>query len=158
MSGLVRIPVTGAVASIVNALPLVMKHKADDAVAPLIDALVAVLRADRMIDGIADERLARVFGHIDADVVDCSNEKLASIAGLNREYFIRLFEKAMSMTPQEYIARCRIERAKKAILGGAKVSAAAAAVGFSDDKAFSRFFKARNGVPPASYRGHSRQP
>lgn len=154
----VRIPERGPMIPVLESLAAVMRDNVVSAVLPLVEALLSIAHADGHIETAADERIARVLAYIDANIHDCPNEALAAAAGLNREYFIRLFEKRMAMTPQEYIARQRILRAQGLIASGAKIASAASAVGFSDDKAFSRFFKARTGMTPAAYRGKAHQP
>ncbi|MEK6797116.1 MAG: helix-turn-helix transcriptional regulator [Spirochaetota bacterium] len=156
ISPLVRIPIRGAISSMLASISEVMRTRITDALPSLIEALITVIRSEGHIDSISDERLARVLAAVHDDMTS-SNERLAAIAGLSREYFIRLFEKTFSMTPQDYIAELRIVRAKGLIASGEKIVSVAAAVGFSDDKAFSRFFKARTGMKPTAYRS-VRQP
>ncbi len=80
-------------------------------------------------------------------------EKLAQIAGMSRTSFAVQFQKAMDVTPMEYVTRWRMEIAKKALLiPGASLTDAAEAAGYASDSAFARTFKKETGVSPAEFR------
>lgn len=78
--------------------------------------------------------------------------ELAHAAGLGREGFSRLFRREIGLSPQEHLHRRLVQRAARLLLDGKKVKEAADALGFSTEFAFSRFFRARTGVPPRDFR------
>lgn len=80
------------------------------------------------------------------------NEEARRLA-LNPDYFIRLFRKATGSTPYACLLEARLDAAKTLLLhSSVAVGQAAAACGFPDVYAFSRFFKKRTGVSPSAYR------
>lgn len=73
--------------------------------------------------------------------------------GFTRSYFTTVFSKAVGMSPQEYIIKCRLENAAK-LLTHTKLSiqTIAARVGYEDQLAFSKLFSKHYGVSPSRYR------
>lgn len=78
--------------------------------------------------------------------------ELAHAAGLGREGFSRIFRREVGLSPQEHLHRRLVQRAAGLLLDGKKVKETAEALGFSTEFAFSRFFRARTGVPPRNFR------
>lgn len=77
---------------------------------------------------------------------------------LNYDYVRKLFKKEVSLTPQQYLLKKRMELAAGIILGNISnrysdytVSQTAEACGFSDPLYFSRTFKKYFGVNPSDY-------
>lgn len=77
---------------------------------------------------------------------------------LSTAYFSRLFKEKTGVTFSDYLANCRIERAKQLLattdLSIAEVSVA---VGYQEANSFSRLFKARTGQSPSDYRAAQRE-
>lgn len=82
-----------------------------------------------------------------------SNEELASLCGLNKYYFIKLFKQATGLTPQQYYIGLILDKSK-ALLETTDYSVAevAALCGVEDSLYFSRLFKKHTGISPANYR------
>lgn len=78
---------------------------------------------------------------------------LAAHLGLHRSYFSTLFKKHYGVSPQDYLIRVRIEKAKT-LLGENAISVAdvARTVGYEDPLLFSRIFRRVCGVSPTEYR------
>lgn len=77
---------------------------------------------------------------------------------LSTAYFSRLFKEKTGMTFSDYLAGCRVERARQLLattdLSIAEVSAA---IGYQEANSFSRLFKARTGQSPSDYRSAQRE-
>ncbi|MBS1797035.1 MAG: helix-turn-helix transcriptional regulator [Acidobacteria bacterium] len=68
--------------------------------------------------GLSGYRLKRVREFIDAHLdADISLQELARIADLSQFHFARAFRRSMGETPQQYLMRQRIERAKQLLAG-----------------------------------------
>ena len=82
-----------------------------------------------------------------------SLETVAKEVYLSPAYFSAVFKKEQGLTFSDYLAQVRIERAKR-LLSNMKYSVAevAAAVGYPDQRYFSRVFKKMTGVNPLEYR------
>lgn len=72
---------------------------------------------------------------------------LSEMTGLSRNYIIRQFRKCYGMTPSDYLAMIRIEKAKQlAHETDLSISEIANQVGYSELHSFSRMFKKRMGI------------
>lgn len=82
-----------------------------------------------------------------------SVQEVANYFGYNKVYLSHLFSKEMGMTLTRYLQLQRIEKAK-VLLGNSPttIKEIAFAVGFEDEKYFSRVFKKLEHLSPADYR------
>lgn len=72
---------------------------------------------------------------------------------LSTAYFSRLFKEKAGMTFSDYLASCRIDRARQLLATtDLSISEVAAAIGYQEANSFSRLFKARTGQSPTDYR------
>jgi transcriptional regulator GlxA family with amidase domain len=77
----------------------------------------------------------------------------AGACGLNADYFSRLFKAHTGMSPKAWLIEARLQRATRLLADPeATVEKTAGLCGFDCPFHFSRTFKRRFGVPPASYR------
>ena len=84
---------------------------------------------------------------------DLSIEFLSQRAFLNANYFSKLFTSNVGITPQQFIIRTRMEKAKELLtFSELNVGEISLAVGFSDSLYFSRAFKKYTGVSPSEYK------
>ncbi len=85
---------------------------------------------------------------------DLSVGDIARAVGLSEAYVCRLFHEATGMTVHEYIAECRMERAKELLSAGnpMKMTEVAARAGFSDANYFAKAFRKATGCAPSEYR------
>ena len=73
--------------------------------------------------------------------------------GFARSYFTTCFTKKFGISPQEYIIKCRLEKAEKLLTHTEQpVREIAARVGYEDQLTFSRLFKRHYGAGPLAYR------
>lgn len=80
----------------------------------------------------------------DATVADA-----AGLAGISPNYLSALFHRKTGSTISDFLARLRVEEAGRLIRAGSSVAEAAAAVGYTDARHFSRKFKAITGSLPS---------
>lgn len=78
--------------------------------------------------------------------------QIAANAGISRSHLYRLFMEHISMPPNEYLTRYRINKAAALLKNeNLSVGEAAYSTGFSDQLYFSRVFKKQKGIPPSRY-------
>lgn len=83
---------------------------------------------------------------------------LAASAGISRSHLYRLFMRHISMPPNEYLMRYRVNKAAGLLESGRlTVGEAAYSTGFSDQLYFSRVFKKYMGLPPSKYLSEPRK-
>lgn len=83
---------------------------------------------------------------------DISLTELGTMAGLSPFHLVRVFEKALGITPHGYLTQVRIERAKHKLTSADRIADIAAECGFSDQAHLTRQFKRQMGVTPGNYR------
>lgn len=71
--------------------------------------------------------------------------------GVSRRHLTKLFEKQYGLSPEEYLARLRLEKAKELLARGQTVTEVAFSVGFESHAAFSVFFRKHTGLSPRDY-------
>lgn len=90
-------------------------------------------------------------------IIDCNftkrqelKEKLNAL-GITRRHLTGLFEKRFDMSPEQYIAQIRFQRAKELLDAGHRVTDAAFAAGMDSSASFTTFFKKQAGITPTEY-------
>ncbi|UJF34795.1 AraC family transcriptional regulator [Paenibacillus hexagrammi] len=80
-------------------------------------------------------------------------EDIAHAIGLNRSYLCSLFKQRMNTSIQDYLIRCRINKACE-MMGNAELSIGdiSRSVGYNDPLLFSKMFKKVKGLSPKHYR------
>ncbi len=120
------------------------------------------LRSDRRADseagiplaGRLPEGILRAMRHIDSNLsVDIRLDALAGEACQSKFHFCRVFKHHIGMSPMQFIAARRVEKAKRFLRDAScTISMAAFRSGFNDLSDFSRQFKKCAGISPTSYR------
>lgn len=99
-----------------------------------------------------------IIGRINAFVhTNLSNdirlERLADIAGMSVDHFVRTFRTATGSTPHQYVLERRLDRACAMLRNSAeKVSVIAQRCGFAGAAHFSAIFRHHRGLTPTQYR------
>lgn len=75
----------------------------------------------------------------------------AAEAGLSPFHFLRLFKRALGVTPHQYLLRCRLREAARLLGDGCSVTDSAYDVGFKDLSNFVRTFHRAAGVSPGQF-------
>jgi len=129
---------------------------AGDLVSFLVDA--GSIRPEAEVLLLHAERLSPVLRHLEEHLASpVSRAGLARLAGLSPSRFHDLFRTAMGVSPVAYALLRRLQHASHLLIASdLPVSEVASRVGFSDPFYFSRIFKQRMRVSPASYRRQAR--
>ncbi|MDJ0893853.1 MAG: AraC family transcriptional regulator [Alphaproteobacteria bacterium] len=80
-----------------------------------------------------------------------SLDELSAVAGLSPYHLIRVFKRAVGLTPFAYQTQSRIDQARDMLRRGLAPANVARRCGFYDQSHFSRTFKGRVGVSPGQY-------
>jgi AraC-like DNA-binding protein len=135
-----------------------------------VSELMFVEAIRRYLDGLPAERLGWLAGVRDPVVgqalvamhsrprEDWTVERLARFAGLSRSVFAERFTDMVGQPPMQYLALWRMQLASRLLLDGHGVSAAADAVGYDSEAAFSRAFKKLVGLAPGTWRKRGSPP
>ncbi|MGD1919092.1 MAG: helix-turn-helix domain-containing protein [Pleurocapsa sp.] len=104
-------------------------------------------------DGLSKLKFKQITEYINEHLDrDLKIVELAAIAQISPYHFIRLFKKATSKTPHQYILQQRIEKARYLLQHSHfSISDIAFATGFSDQSHFTKYFKRITGVTPRQY-------
>ena len=106
--------------------------------------------------GMAPHKLRRAIKLITDNLEQEQNIALAVVAeevGMSRYHFSRAFKQSMGLSPINYIASRRIERAKKLLVDtDLPISEVALKAGYSGQSHFTTFFRRMVGVTPRSFR------
>jgi AraC family transcriptional regulator len=103
---------------------------------------------------IPTPRLRKVFDYVEAHLQeDIHLADLARTAAMSPYYFARLFKNSTGVSPHQYLAKRRIERAKE-LLHNSEMSVfeIGMQVGYLDPKHFRTLFRREAGVSPSDYR------
>jgi transcriptional regulator GlxA family with amidase domain len=125
----------------------------------LLLSVVARLITDHIVRGHAlrdagREHVAvrRVKEWLDANFEqNVSIHSLADLAGLSSYYLVRAFRKQVGIPPHKYQTLVRINRARKLLRSGEKISEVAYQTGFCDQSHLNRCFRSVLGVAPGKY-------
>jgi transcriptional regulator GlxA family with amidase domain len=83
---------------------------------------------------------------------------IANYVCINRSYLYTLFEKALHVSPQEYLANFRLTRAAELLSSTAlSVESVALSSGYRDPLVFAKAFKQKTGETPSQYRQRHNQ-
>lgn len=87
----------------------------------------------------------------DTPEYDFSLNELADLVSLSSWHFLRQFKKIVGMPPHAWLIQIRLNKARKQLKQGYKISDVALNCGFSDQSHFNRHFKKAVGVTPLQY-------
>lgn len=110
-------------------------------------------RLDKLHSGLSDARRRRVVEYIAENFrhpIGLSD--LAGVAALSQHHFCRSFMKEFGTTPMQYVAKRRIEAAKRLLLSSLPLAEVATECGYSSQSHMNAVFKKTLGVTPGGYR------
>lgn len=82
---------------------------------------------------------------------DIRFEELEAVAHLSPYHLIRVFKKAVGLTPAQFQLQARVRLAQKRLSAGLPIAQVAAEVGFADQAHLTRTFKRLLGLTPGQY-------
>jgi len=107
------------------------------------------LEAERREDRLGELQLW-ILDHLDEDL---PLERLAAAAAMSPRHFSRRFKDELGVTPAAYVARVRLEEARRRLESGAhSLKDVARTCGFADEQNLRRAFRKHVGVAPSEYR------
>ena len=107
---------------------------------------------------LSPQKLERVLEYIEANLErKITLSKLASIAGVGKFYFCRLFKSSLGLTPYQYVIRQRVTRAKKLLqYSNIPICDIALDCGFSSQSHLAKHFRSMVKESPMNYRRSSK--
>lgn len=102
-------------------------------------------------------KLKPVLQYIEEHIGDhISAEQLADMIGMSPKYFYSYFKTNIGLTPQNYITRIKMNRAREYLIDRSlTVKEIAYQLGFSDPYTFSKVFKRFNRTSPSRFYDHT---
>ena len=125
----------------------------------LLSLFLSVIASDlsvtpRSDSGSANDYVNRAQAYVRSNY--CNPIKVTDIADyvcINRSYLYTLFEEALGISPQQYLARYRIAKAVELLqLTQLPIESIAISCGYSDPLVFSKAFRQEKGMSPSAYR------
>lgn len=111
-------------------------------VTSILKILLTLCDHERKIPYASDPSILRTVQHIHSHYHEpITNEELAKIACLSKNYFIERFSCVMGMTPYAYLKQYRLFRAKAFLMQGYSLSYTAEKVGYENASSLSRALK-----------------
>lgn len=98
------------------------------------------------------------LNYIEANFSTAKVSDVAHNIGIHRSYLTSIFRKKLGVSPQEYIMRVKLDRARQLLLdSSAPVQEVSQMVGYENPLTFSKCFKNRFGMSPRAYRTENLQ-
>ncbi len=111
---------------------------------------VSPVKSSRMSDYYIKESVNYIERNFQNDI---SIEEIASVVGIDRSYFGKIFKKVMGQTPQEFLINYRMIKATELLkLTSLSIADIGNAVGYPNQLHFSKAFKKIYGVSPKMWR------
>jgi AraC-like DNA-binding protein len=89
---------------------------------------------------------------------ELSLDALADLANITPQHLCKLFKKHLNMRPFEYIAKMRMQEAKKLLISGnLTIKSIGESVGYKDSSYFCALFRKYERISPAEFRGSSQK-
>ena len=123
-------------------------------VATAVRGLSGVAAVTQRVSAQDARRVSRALRHIEdhsAEPLDL--DRLASVAATSKFHFLRIFRRAVGLTPYQFLLNTRLRQAALRLLSTPDaVSAIAFESGFGDLSTFNSAFRARFGTNPLAFR------
>ncbi len=134
--------------------PLGLEERLVGFVAAALRALSGVAPGPQRVSAMDARRVGRALRHIEAHSTEAIDlDRLAAVAATSKYHFLRIFRRAVGLTPHQFLLGTRMRRAALRLLSGREpVSAIAYGEGFGDLSTFNAAFRDRFGVAPLAFR------
>lgn len=122
--------------------------------ARLYDFLSTLLPSDNSFAATKSTYFATASNYIKAHYSEnISVDNIASFVGISRKYLFAIFKEFAEKSPKDYLTDYRIKRSMEFLLKDSlPIGSIAYSVGYTDQLAFSKIFKAKTGMSPSEYR------
>lgn len=134
--------------------PLDTEERLAGFVAATLRALSGAAPSPQRVSARDARRVSRAIRHIEAHSAEPVDlDRLASVAATSKFHFLRIFRRAVGLTPYQFLLTVRLRRAALGLLTSCDpVSAIAYEAGFGDLSTFNAAFRDRFGAPPRAFR------
>lgn len=134
--------------------PLGIEQRLVGFVAAAIRTLSGAVPAPQRVSAQDARRISRAVRHIEAHSGESLDlDRLAAVAATSKFHFLRIFRRAIGLTPYQFLLSTRLRRAALKLLASADpVSAVAYDAGFGDLSTFNAAFRGRFGASPQAFR------
>ena len=134
--------------------PLCLEERVVGLVAAASRSLSGAAPAPQRVSAADARRVSRAIRHIEAHSADQIDlDRLASVAATSKFHFLRIFRRAVGLTPYQFLLSTRLRRAALGLLSNRDpVSAIAYEAGFGDLSTFNSAFRDRFGSSPQAFR------
>lgn len=117
---------------------------------PVVEILISVI--NEILNQQSNKIIIEVKEYLDKNYnKPITIEEVAKKFAYNRIYLSQIFKKHYNVSPKEYLMNKRLSESINLILEGKKILEVSNLIGFSNQYNFSRYFKAKYGVPPSEY-------
>ena len=137
-----------------DATPLHVEEVATRLVETVVSAFSDRVRSPMTPSRRETRRIADAVRHIEAHAAESLDlSGLAALANVSKYHFLRIFRRAIGMTPYQYLLTARMRRAAVGLAGSSdSVLSIALDSGFGDLSTFNARFRSIFGVTPTAYR------
>jgi AraC-like DNA-binding protein len=127
-----------------------------EAIRAYIESIPAEQR--NWLAGLRDPQVSKALGLLHSDPArQWTVDDLGQEAGISRSALAERFTLLIGDPPMQYLTRWRLALAARALKDGSEsILRIASQVGYESEAAFNRAFKREFGMPPATWRRHSR--
>lgn len=134
--------------------PLALEEELVAFTAAAIRALSGVAPDPAKVSAQDERRISRALRHIERHADEALDlDQLAAAAAMSKFHFLRVFRRAIGMTPYQFLLNIRFRRAALRLLTTpAPIAAIAFESGFGDLSTFNHQFRDRFGASPAAFR------
>jgi AraC-like DNA-binding protein len=129
-------------------------------VAAAVRALSGAAHSPQRVSSQDARRVSRAVRHIEAHSAEPIDlDRLAAVASASKFHFLRVFRRAVGLTPYQFLLTTRLRKAALRLLSSPDpVSAIAYETGFGDLSTFNAAFRGRFGTTPQAFRRKSGDP
>lgn len=111
---------------------------------------MVILEFRRATEPAESQMVQAVRRHVRAHLAErITLDDLASVIGLSKFHFARLFRQASGQSPMRFVTALRVGVARTLLRTPLPMKAIARQVGFADEYHFSRVFRHHTGMPPS---------
>lgn len=134
--------------------PLETEERLVGFVAAVVRAVSGAVPSPQSVSAQDARRVSRAIRHIEAHSAEPLDlDRLAAVAAASKFHFLRVFRRAIGLTPYQFVLNMRLRQAALTLLSSRDpISAIALEAGFGDLSTFNAAFRGRFGSSPRLFR------